>query len=60
MFAMGPESNIEVLQNRIIILSAKVAEQSQKIEQLKVTVQDLLSKVAQHLDKEEWRDNNDS
>jgi uncharacterized coiled-coil protein SlyX len=60
MFAMGPESNIEVLQNRIIILSAKVAEQSQKIEQLEAMVQGLLSKVTQHLGKEEWRDNNDS
>jgi uncharacterized coiled-coil protein SlyX len=48
-----------VLQNRIIVLSAKVAEQSQKIEQLGAMVQDLLSKVTQHLDKEEQRDNND-
>lgn len=59
MFAMGPESNIEVLQNRIIVLSATVTEQTKRINQLEELVRDLHSKIIGYVDKEESKDNND-
>jgi len=56
---MGPESNIEVLQNRIIVLSATVTEQTKRINQLEELVRDLHSKIIGYVDKEESKDNND-